>query len=152
MTTITKSSSPVQNGQPSATAASTSKGVASPVQPIVVESCHSTWIFDTPRMRFCRVLKGIQSAGRLVTTAWQPYWRLELDPYAEDFTVYLNPSRTRLIRSWRHTEDCRQCGSTNATSQVPFDLIESLLNIRGGECRLATEGRRTVSFPLPRLP
>ena len=25
----------------------------------VLESCHSTWIFDTERMRFRRVLKGL---------------------------------------------------------------------------------------------
>jgi hypothetical protein len=28
---------------------------------VIVESCHSTWVFDLTRMRFCRILKGIES-------------------------------------------------------------------------------------------
>jgi hypothetical protein len=60
-------------------------------------------------MRFRRVLKGIGSARACVTTSWRPYWGLDLDPDKEGFTVYLNPGRTRLIRSWRHTTECAQC-------------------------------------------
>ncbi len=139
--TITKATTPIQNYQPSAATGPTSERAAAPVEPVVVESCHSTWIFDPSRRRFCRVLKGIQAAGRLVTTAWQPYWQLDRDPYREDFTVYLNPSRNRLIRSWRHTQDCRQCGGSSAAGEVPPDVIQGLLNSSGGEFRLKKEAR-----------
>ena len=26
---------------------------------VILESCHSTWVFDLARMRFCRILRGI---------------------------------------------------------------------------------------------
>lgn len=81
---------------------------------IVLESCHSTWVFDSRRMRFCRILKGIEFASHAVSTAWRPYWRLDLDTDGEGFTVYLNADRNRLIRSWRHTKDCSQCEREDA--------------------------------------
>jgi hypothetical protein len=115
-----------------------SESAAAPVgsvEPIVVESCHSTWIFDPSRRRFCRILKGIKAAGRSVNTAWQPYWQLDLDPFAEDFTVYVTPSRNRLIRSWRHGQDCRQCGSSDMAGDVPADVVRSLFDANRGEIR-----------------
>jgi hypothetical protein len=82
---------------------------------IILESCHNTWIFDSVQMQFCRIVKGIKVAGRDVCTGWRPYWGLELDHQSEGFCVYLNPSRTRLVRSWRHTQDCHQCGGGSTT-------------------------------------
>jgi hypothetical protein len=75
----------------------------------VLESCHSTWVFDPRRRRFRRILKGLHFAQRSVSTEWRPYWCLDLAPDGEGFTVYLNADKTRLIRSWRHTTDCTQC-------------------------------------------
>ncbi len=81
----------------------------------VLESCHSTWIFDTRQLRFCRILKGIAAGGGRISTEWRPYWELETDPQDETFTVYLNESRTRLIRSSRHEADCVRCGGYHTT-------------------------------------
>lgn len=85
----------------------------------VLESCHSTWIFDPPRLRFRRILRGVEVGDRRVVTDWRPYWQLEVDPEGEGFTVYLNSSRSRLIRSWRHGEDCSRCSRPNADDLPP---------------------------------
>jgi hypothetical protein len=77
---------------------------------IVMESCHSTWIFDTRQLRFCRILKGVATGGRRVSTVWRPYWDLEIVAAQEGFTVFLDEARTHLIRSSRHTQDCVHCG------------------------------------------
>jgi hypothetical protein len=37
-------------------------------EPLTIESCHSTWIFDTDRMRFRRILKGTEVGGQPVVT------------------------------------------------------------------------------------
>ena len=69
------------------------------VDSVILESCHSTWIFDSEQKKFCRMLKGIEVTDRPVTTEWRPYWDLLLDPQTETFTVYLNAAHTRQIRS-----------------------------------------------------
>jgi hypothetical protein len=90
----------------------------------VLESCHSTWIFDTERMRFRRVLKGLALDMHAATTAWRAYYGLELDPISESFVVLLNPEGTRLLRSWRHVEHCPQCGG-NQTAELSLDELRS---------------------------
>ena len=47
-------------------------------------------------MRFRRVLKGLNLDARNASTAWRPYFGLELDPYSESFVVMLNAEGTRL--------------------------------------------------------
>ena len=83
---------------------------------LVLESCHSTWLFDTRARRFCRVLKGphIESS---VATGWRDYDRLVVHPDSDAFVVFLDASGTRLLRSWRHTSRCEQCGG-NATAEL----------------------------------
>lgn len=88
---------------------------ATPGTVVVLDSCYSTWIFDSSAMRFRRILKGIEFTHR-VTTAWRPYWGLDLDPDDDGFTVYLNAGHTRLIRSWRHTAGCAQCQDAHRSS------------------------------------
>ena len=88
----------------------------------VLESCHSTWIFDTDRMRFRRVLKGLTLDAHAATTAWRAYFGLEIDPISESFVVLLNPEGTRLLRSWRHVEHCPQCGG-NQTAELSLDEL-----------------------------
>lgn len=73
---------------------------------VVMESCHSTWIFDCRQLRFCRILKGIEARHRRISTEWRTYWDLEIDPNDASFTVYLNEAQTRLIRSSGHSQDC----------------------------------------------
>ncbi len=83
----------------------------------VLESCHSTWIFDTDHMRFRRILKGLNLQSGEASTAWRPYFGLHLDPGSESFVVLLNPEGSRLLRSWRHVEHCAQCGG-EATAEL----------------------------------
>lgn len=91
--------------------------------PTTIESCHSTWVFDTDRMRFRRVLKGTEVGGQPVATGWRPYYRLDAAPDSESFTVYLNPSCTRMIRSWRHAVDCTQCGD-HRTGEISLEKLD----------------------------
>jgi hypothetical protein len=97
------------------------------MEPTIIESCHSTFVFDTDRMRFRRILKGIEVSQRPVATGWRPYWDLESPPGAETFTIALNAERTRLIRSWHHTPDCVQCGGHDTAQLSLEDLRAALL-------------------------
>jgi hypothetical protein len=91
---------------------------------ITLDSCHSTWIFDTRRLRFCRILRGIAVGQHRISTEWRPYSELEIDPHGKIFTVVLNDARTRLIRSTIHTQDCSQCGSSR-TTELSLEDIQS---------------------------
>jgi hypothetical protein len=90
-----------------------------PEQFLVLESCHSTWLFDTAEHRFCRVLKGPRLDSS-VATEWRHYDRLVLHPNSDAFVVFLDASGTRLLRSWRHTAHCEQCGG-NVTGEMSLD-------------------------------
>lgn len=92
----------------------------------VFESCNSTWVFDHRRMRFRRILKGIEVDQRAVVTQWRPYFGLEVAHDSEAFTVLLNPEGTRLIRSWRHRGNCDQCGG-HVTAELSLEEIEAAL-------------------------
>jgi hypothetical protein len=92
------------------------------VDAFVLESCNSTWLFDTERMRFRRVLKGADFGRRPATTEWRPYFGLDLDPGSESFVVLLNAEGTRLLRSWRHTHHCTECGG-QATVELSLDEL-----------------------------
>jgi hypothetical protein len=79
---------------------------------ITLDSCHSRWVFDTEHRRFRRILKGLGSEERTLTTEWRPYFGLHLDPYSDSFVVMLNDTDTRMLRSWRHMDGvCPQCGA-----------------------------------------
>jgi len=94
------------------------------MEPLVLESCHSTWLFDTERMRFRRVLKGLDLDSHSASTGWRPYFGLDIDPVSESFVVLLNPEGTRLLRSWRHVEHCTQCGG-EATGELSLEELRS---------------------------
>ena len=66
-----------------------------------IDSTHSTWIFDTQRMRFRRLPRGADPATPSLESDWQPYFALDVDPRTGAFTVALNEDRTRLLRAWR---------------------------------------------------
>ncbi len=97
-------------------------------EPLVFESCHSTWLFDTARRRFRRILKEPVAQSAPIATGWRPYYGLETTPGSESFTVLLNPEGTRLLRSWRHTGDCTQC---DGTVTAELSLAELLAANRG---------------------
>jgi hypothetical protein len=92
----------------------------------VFESCNSTWVFDQEHMRFRRILKGIEVDDRSIRTEWRPYYGLEAADDSEAFTVLLNPEGTRMIRSWRHTGACTQCGG-HGTAELSLEAIEAAL-------------------------
>ncbi len=80
---------------------------------VVVDSCHSRWVFDAERLRFRRVPKGPGLRVRMAMMEWRPYHSLHLDPYSDSFVVVLNDAGTRMLRSWRHREAvCPQCGAS----------------------------------------
>jgi len=93
---------------------------------IVVESCHSTWIFEPRQLRFCRIVKGIEVGRRRVSTQWRPYRELEIDARRGAFTVYLDEERTRLIRSSRHTQGCLECGGYDTMELSLEDIRRSV--------------------------
>ena len=95
------------------------------MEQMVLESCHSTWVFDTEHQRFHRVLKGSGTEQHPVTTEWRPYYGLEFKEDSEAFVVLLNAAGTRLIQSWRHTHDCLQCGS-HVTGQMSVRDIDAV--------------------------
>ena len=97
------------------------------MEEVVLESCHSTWVFEVDRMRFCRVLKGIEVSDRAVSTDWRSYSHLEVDAEGETFTVYLNVERTRMVRSWRHIGDCTQC-SGNQTIELSMEELHHAIH------------------------
>jgi hypothetical protein len=76
---------------------------------LVLDSCHSTWLFDVTNKRFRRALKGLDVDPSVAATDWRPYERLELSEGTEAFVVVLNAAGTRRIRSWRHVDGCEQC-------------------------------------------
>jgi hypothetical protein len=135
MTTIERPSSPTRSYQRCQHGAPQAGCFDAPVREsdvLVLESCHSTWIFDPTRLRFRRILKGVQVGRRPVATQWRPYWQVLLDPEGEGFTVFLNESRTRVIRSWRHAGDCAACGRSDDTAELSLENIRLTLHGYGG--------------------
>ncbi len=76
---------------------------------LVLDSCHSTWLFDVSAKRFRRILKGLDVDPTIAATDWRDYERLEMSETSEAFVVVENAAGTRRIRSWRHVDGCDQC-------------------------------------------
>jgi hypothetical protein len=91
---------------------------------LVVESCHSTWLFDETDRRFSRIVKGVREGPR-VMTAWRPYDRLVLTHNSDAFVVFLDPTGTRLLRSTRHTAHCERCGG-EVTAEMSLEDLRRL--------------------------
>ncbi len=128
MTTLRKASAPPT--EPGHASSRTFDGPsASPEQAtspdgdfLVLDSCHSTWLFDVAGRRFRRVLKGLDVEPSLAATDWRPYERLELSEGSEAFVVVLNAAGTRRIRSWRHVDGCEECEGEPTTELSLEDL------------------------------
>ena len=95
------------------------------MDPLVIESCHSTWVIDMENSRFRRILKGFYDHAAQASTAWRPCFGVEIDPHSESFVVLLNAEGTRLLRSWRHVDHCAQCGG-EATSELSLDELRAV--------------------------
>ena len=92
---------------------------------LILESCHSTWLFEPEHRRFRRVLKGLDLDATHGSTNWRDYHSLELDE-SDGFVVLLNERGTRLIRSWRHTEHCSHCDG-DVTGELSADDLRVLV-------------------------
>ncbi len=91
---------------------------------LVLESCHSTWLFDPVEKRFCRLMKDDKS----VATEWLSYDKLVIHPDSDAFVVFLDSSGTKLLRSWRHTAQCEQCGG-NATTELSLAELQKVIQL-----------------------
>ncbi|MFZ0171955.1 MAG: hypothetical protein WAL04_09770 [Acidimicrobiales bacterium] len=89
---------------------------------LVIDSCHSTWLFDVPALRFRRFLKGLDVDLSLAATDWRPYVHLELAEDSDAFVVVLNEAGTRRIRSWRHVDGCDECDGEKTTELSVEDI------------------------------
>jgi hypothetical protein len=97
-----------------------------PTRFLVVESCHSTWLFDEVDHRFSRVLKA-GSTESAVVTDWRPYDRLVLAEDSDAFVVFLDATGTRLLRSTRHTTHCERCGG-EVTGEMSLEDLRRVTN------------------------
>lgn len=95
-------------------------------RPLVIESCHSTWVFDEDNHRFRRLLKGAR-IGRSISTSWRSYHHVVFDDRSDAFLVFLDPCGTRLLRSWRHLGDCGKCGE--ATAEISAEDVRRLVAV-----------------------
>lgn len=89
---------------------------------VVIESCHTTWVFDVNRQRFRRVPRGSAMETPVPAAEWTDYFALEIDPDSDAFVVSLNEAGTRLLRSYQHHDPCPQCGA-QATGEVSLEAV-----------------------------
>ena len=90
----------------------------------VLESCHSTWLFDDENLMFCRVIKTDHSLS-IAASEWTAFCQLEFEEGTDSFVVWLNEDGTRRLRSWRHLDHCDSCGG-EATTELDLTAIASL--------------------------
>jgi hypothetical protein len=96
------------------------------IKPLVFESCHSLWLFDTEQHRYCRVLRASHAGSVPPASQWEPYSRLEVEEASERFVASLNAEGTRQIQSWRHIGPCEACDQ-NATRELSIEEIHRAL-------------------------
>lgn len=96
----------------------------SEASPIVLETCHSTWVFDEENHRFRRSLKG--PVRERVSTEWRPYDHLVVVPDEDAFLVFLDRHGTRVLRSTHHVANCQNCGDQN-TAELSLEDLRALL-------------------------
>lgn len=85
----------------------------------VVESCHSTWIFDFQNHRFRRVVKGPAIITKALSTTWRSFDHVMFDSESGAFLIFLDALGTRVLRSRRHNANCDRCGEI--TSEISLD-------------------------------
>ena len=89
----------------------------------VIESCNSTWVFDTQAKRFRRVPRGTPLDLPTTAADWETYVKLDVDLESDAFLVTLNAAGTRLLRSYRHSDPCAQCDPGDATTELSLEAI-----------------------------
>lgn len=94
----------------------------SPAGLLIVECCNSTWLINPRNSTFRRVLKGLELDVLEASTAWRGYEAVEIDETADSLVVYLDETRTRLIRSPRHHRSCTHCRDDGMHDLAPEQL------------------------------
>jgi hypothetical protein len=97
------------------------------------ESCHTSWCFDKANLRFKRIPRPQSrptSSTDFATAPWERYFDLNLSDESDEFTVVLNESESKLLRSWRHSENCSHCFGGNPsyeTEEISLTQLNNLL-------------------------
>ncbi len=97
------------------------------------ESCHTSWCFDIVRLKFKRIPRPQShhtSATDFAAAQWEDYFDLILSSDSDEFTVVLNSSESKLLRSWRHSDNCVHCfGGATAyeTEEISLGQLRDLL-------------------------
>ena len=74
-----------------------------------METCTTTWAFDTGRSRFTRLPRGLALSNS--SADWRPYHSMNVDMEAASVEVALDAAGTRLLRADIHTGGvCPDCG------------------------------------------
>ena len=113
-----------------------------------IDSTHSTWLFDTERMRFCRLPRGVDPSSITLDSEWQPYFGLEIEA-AGAFTVALNADHTRLLRAWREEpEPTKELElQPDANGLIAPDLRPTRTRVRSRGDHLRRDPRGAQSGP-----
>lgn len=83
---------------------------------MVVESCTTTWAFDTTRRRFARLPRGLTLNH--ASAEWRPYTSMAVDWESGSVEVALDSAGTNLLRSEIHTSGpCPHCGTAQGPSR-----------------------------------
>lgn len=96
------------------------------------ESCNTSWCFDQAELRFRRIPrpKGRQANSTDFAVApWEAYFELAFAEGSEEFTVVLNESESKLLRSWRHSDNCLHCfgDGSYSTEEISVTKLRNLL-------------------------
>lgn len=98
------------------------------------ESCHTSWCFDTAGSRFKRIPRPENRQASITDFAvaqWEPYFNLAFGDDSDEFTVVLNESESKLLRSWRHSDNCSHCFGADpefGTEEISLGQLNELLD------------------------
>lgn len=97
------------------------------------ESCNTSWCFDQENLRFKRIPRptGRQASSTDFAVAqWEEYFKLEFKNGSDEFTVALNQDESKLLRSWKHSENCTHCFgevASYSTEEISVSELSHLL-------------------------
>lgn len=74
----------------------------------MLESCTTTWAFDTGRNRFARLPRGVTLTS--TSAEWRPYSSMWFDMGARTLVVQLDQAGTNLLQTDIHNGPCQECG------------------------------------------
>lgn len=98
------------------------------------ESCNTSWCFDAVNHRFKRIPRPLSRQATFSDfsiAAWEEYFELTFSQGSDEFTVMLNESGSKVLRSWRHSENCSHCFKDTATYSTEEISLSGLNNLLG---------------------